>query len=99
MCLSFFPEYLKHPPDDVLDDRRVQRIHYTLTLSFIEHEPCLLQMLKMVGDARLANMKLIGDLTCAHAPISEQPQDVPTGRISQRFERIVHTLFTPYLDI
>lgn len=57
----------EHPTDNICDNRRMQGVNNVLPLSLIQHQPGLLQDIQMVGDARLADLKMLRHFACAHA--------------------------------
>ena len=76
---------------DLSERLGVQRAHAGGALRMVDHQPRTAQQPQVLGDRRPTHSEIAGDLADRSPPLAQQRQDLPSCRISQRFENFIHT--------
>lgn len=84
-CTRQFQEPAKH----LFKYRGVQRIDDELPVTFVLHQPRVLQRIEVVRDAGLRHIEKIGDFPGRPVLFTQQPENLPPGRVGERFERFI----------
>ena len=85
---------LDQPGNAIVENRGAERIDDKLAVFLRQDETGLLKQVKMMGNTRLADGKVVGDLTGIHIACAQQFENPTASRIIERFEENVHR----YLD-